>query len=376
MIIEKEAPVGKSLRKPGPITALEFYKDTSGNSGGAVQCAVTCGANGAPNIHTWSKPDDDIAEFLAQSTCREKFDPAYPSDSSAYISMAAFNPANTNRLKPTGRVVSNVVTINKFWLDVDCGPSKLAKHGPEKVYATQIQGSAAIKSFMKSTGLIGTHLVDSGTGLHVYFVLTEALPYSVWHPMALRLAVVAAEHGLKIDNVTSDAARIMRAPGSIHQENGKRVAAMRLVADHYTPEAFGKLLGFDPSAAATFTPLARIDAGTDARVAGINDEVLNGTHKPYSYVQAAERCGAMRQAAQNNGRDTPYPVWFLALRSAALSTEGRSFAHEISSGHPDYQEADTDRKLDSLTGGPASCKAWAAAYGAGGPCDSCDVGGA
>ena len=80
----------------------------------------------------------------------------------------------------------------------------------------------------------------------------------------------------------------------------------------------------------------------------------------------------MRKAALRNGADTPYPVWFLTTSIAKLSVEGPDYAHEISCGHPDYEPAVMDKKLESSTGGPAGCTTLAAAYGPGGPCDTCE----
>ena len=56
------------------------------------------------------------------------------------------------------------------------------------------------------------------------------------------------------------------------------------------------------------------------------------------------------------------PIAFAVAISANL---------EVYTEHDDYDTTATDKKLDSLTGGPASCEAWGAAYGAGGPCESC-----
>jgi hypothetical protein len=103
-----------------------------------------------------------------------------------------------------------------------------------------------------------------------------------------------------------------------------------------------------------------------------NDIIGNVEHTKFSYRQAAERCPALAQAAQREGRDTSYPVWILATKTADLSIEGREFAHSISCGHPEYDMGVTDKTIGSLTGGPAGCAAWDTAYGTGGPCDSCE----
>lgn len=47
-------------------------------------------------------------------------------------------------------------------------------------------------------------------------------------------------------------------------------------------------------------------------------------------------------------------------------------AHDLSAGHPEYSEVATDAKIDTLTGGPASCESWAEAWGAMAPCTNCE----
>jgi hypothetical protein len=134
-------------------------------------------------------------------------------------------------------------------------------------------------------------------------------------------------------------------------------------------EEWDRLINYEPGAVVV-PALGSLKAGSKYSL-DVNGDVL-GTFTKFSYLQGARQCGAMRGAAQSHGQDAVYPVWLLAVKTAALSIEGRELAHSISAGHEDYDEATTDKKIDSLTGGPASCEAWATAYGAGGPCDSCE----
>jgi hypothetical protein len=248
----------------------------------------------------------------------------------------------------------------------------LKKGNTDGVYETAEEIVAAVSKFFKVSGLRPTFVVESGSGgLHLYYVLDAAIGPDEWQGRANALVALAKTHGFRIDaQCTTDSARIMRAPGSIHQATGNVVQARSWGDDPMTLEQFDAFVKYDP--AVHDTPKAR-SAPTTRTLTGINAGVAP-EYPRYSYQQAAAKCGAMRKAAERNGRDTPYPVWFLALRTADLSTEGRDYAHEISCGHPDYDAAATDRKLDSLTGGPASCATWAAAYGSGGPCDSCEFG--
>ncbi len=351
------------LPKPTPMASEEFYREMVIDLPGATQGIITTDRKGSPNDHTWHAGDfARRAAWLA-----EKVDGRKP----AYFTPAAFDAGAVSRFK--GRSQANVTGAHSLWVDIEGSKAKYdRKGGTEKGYNGIKEVLRAVGKFVRATGLAPTHLVLTGSGgMHIYYLFDGLIPAGQWLAFAKGLAVRAEGEGLKIDApCTTDAARIMRAPGSLHQDTGQLVQALRWRPQNYTPEKFAELAGVEVG---TYSDKPPTSAAADA---GINDEAIGTTHFQFGYVKAAERCGAMRQAAAHNGRDTPYPVWALMLVTAKHSTEGNAGAHDFSSGHEGYDEAETDKKLDSLTGGPATCDAWANAYGAGGPCDTCEFRGA
>lgn len=336
-----------------------FFRDMAIDLPGATQGIITTDRKGAPNDHSWHRGDFvERAAWLA-----EKADGRQP----GYFTPAAFNEGAVSRYK--GRSQDNVIGLRSLWVDIEGSPTKYAKEGgPEKGYASDRDALRAIGEFVRATLLVPTHLVLTGSGgVHIYYLFDRIIQIEPWRGLAQRLVTLGAGAGFKIDaQCTTDAARIMRAPGSLHQDTGRLVQALRWRVENYTLEEFAELAGVEVSAYSNKPPAG---AAADA---DINAEAIGTTHFQFSYVKAAEGCGAMRQAAAHNGRDTPYPVWTLMLVTAKHSTEGDAGAHDFSSGHEGYDEAATEKKLASLTGGPATCDAWANAYGAGGPCDTCE----
>ena len=78
-------------------------------------------------------------------------------------------------------------------------------------------GLTALRAFCKATGLPKPTVIKSGRGAHVYWVLDKELPRTEWKPFAERLKQLCVEHDLKADaSVTTDAARILRVPGTMH----------------------------------------------------------------------------------------------------------------------------------------------------------------
>jgi hypothetical protein len=273
--------------------------------------------------------------------------------------MAGFEPGSVSDYK--GRTKANVKAVGGFWVDVEGTEAKGGYEGAKAVLV-------ALKAFIKATRLLPNAVVSTGSGgVHLHYVLTDAIPASEWLGRAGSLVSLASKHGFKIDaQCTTDAARIMRAPGSVHQKTGQVVTARRIRAEPYTLAAFDALVSYDPTTQPAPASSAR------KYDLSVNGDVIGTAHGQFSYMQAAQRCEAMQHATKDNGKRTAYPVWILALKAADLSTEGRDFAHQISSDHKDYEEDAIDDKLDSLSGGPAGCAAWAQAYGMGGPCDRCE----
>ena len=345
--------------KPRPITAHDFFQAVSVRHATGVQAIVTLGSRQQPNDHAWSMPGDDVATFLANQSHGRK---------PAYFSMAAFIHDAVSRWR--GRTAENAVALRGWCFDIEGSAKKYAKPGgPQSGYPDGQAALMAIKAFVRASLLKPNLLVFTGSGgVHTHFLSSERLTPAEWLRRAKTLVKLAALHELKIDApCTTDAARIMRAPGSIHQDSGAVVQAYRWREEPYQLAEFDKLIGYangmDVIPGKRPTNIKANPAGT----------ALTGStvYAKYSYLQAAQRCGAMNQAAQRAGRDIKEPVWMLALQVAVQSIEGRELAHSISVGHLDYDQAATDKKIDSRKGGPAGCEAWANAYGTGGPCESC-----
>jgi len=336
------------------VDVAEFFGAVDCRHTEAHQGVVWLGSGGKPNDHQWPPQGPDFAAWASEKI----------NGRTAYITVGAFSHGTVSRFE--GRKAAHVAALKSLVIDIDAGVAKHAKN-PEQTYP---DGKAALTAF-KAVVRAGTlptpsYMVPTGSGgLHLWFVLEVAVEPDRWAVLARALVRRCQSLGLKIDaQCTTDAARIMRAPGS--SRDGVVIRCYALRDRQYDYDELADLLGCEQS---DQPPVS--ETRTCVR-SGINAEVIESTHAGYSYRQAAEKCGALRVAAQHGGRDTPYPVWVLTLGAAKRSTEGREFAHEISAGHPDYDGAQVDAKLDSLTGGPANCEAWAAAYGPGGPCDSCE----
>lgn len=102
-----------------------------------------------------------------------------------------------------------------FHLDIDVEPEKAAAG---KVYATLDEVKTALPEFCKRAGIPEpTHLVESGSGLHAYWVLTSFLDRQAWQRLAKKFKALTQALGLRADpSRTADIASVLRVPGTLN----------------------------------------------------------------------------------------------------------------------------------------------------------------
>ena len=118
---------------------------------------------------------------------------------------------------PANRKADNVACAWAFWADFDCGPEKAAAG---KGYEHIDQVYTALINFSNLTGLPApTHLVNSGGGLHAYWVLDEPMQRGVWIDHARKFKATAKACGLLADpSRTADIASVLRLPGTLNHK--------------------------------------------------------------------------------------------------------------------------------------------------------------
>ena len=117
-----------------------------------------------------------------------------------YFALATFEEKGS-------RKVDNIKNLRSFFLDLDCGEGK--------EFTSKEHAVKQLQTFCRKYKLPTPRLVDSGRGIHVYWFLTEDVPYDKWLPVAEQLKTLCASNNFKADPaVTSDGARILRVPNT------------------------------------------------------------------------------------------------------------------------------------------------------------------
>jgi hypothetical protein len=113
------------------------------------------------------------------------------------------------------RTADNVANVGGFWLDIDCGS---AKSESGKGYSTQDEAKAALQEFCSQADLPSpTYLINSGYGLHTYWILDRSIGVELWRDIAKQFKELIKNLGLKADPArTADPASLMRFPGSMN----------------------------------------------------------------------------------------------------------------------------------------------------------------
>lgn len=297
----------------------------------------------------WSnRIDADGKEHVRQSFTTtiqgisDRADELQQTNFNTFFALAKFGPASN------GRFATNAVALKSFFIDLDCGDTK--------PYPTLEAGLVALKSFCKTTGLPRPTILRSGRGAHVYWILEEVMAKDEWKPHAEQLKALCTQHKFDIDYaVPADAARVLRVPYSNHVKDVNNPIPVEIL--HLAPlipnEQAKKLL--EPSME-ILTRIRRdqfrgqLDPTTMALMGNYISKFRTILIKSLN----GEGCAQIANI-YNNQENLDEPLWRAGLSIAQVCSDRDKAIHKISSKHPDYNEATTEKKADE-TKGPYTCE--------------------
>jgi predicted P-loop ATPase len=261
------------------------------------------------------------------------------------------------------RKAANATWLKAIWIDCDVKP------GDAHHYHTMPEAFDALDAFRNKVGLpFPSMTVNSGGGLHIYWVSDTPMSPDEWRPYADGLKALLLREGVKCDTgLTTDIARILRVPGTLnHKYNPPRPVELLYYGTKYdfknameflkqfnsaSSSAPSHLSEQQQSPADVVVPGAVFDAPHPLFVALKPDDnlgvVTTSTHlvdpKP---IFGAKGCGFLRHAFKTGGADYDNPKWNLSVLCTAFMENGNAFAHAISEKHSSYTQADTQALYD------------------------------
>jgi hypothetical protein len=288
-------------------------------------------------------PDREDAEIKQKfyQTVDELIDAAQDLDAdgwNTFFALATYEEAGS-------RKAHNAKWLKSFFLDLDCGPSK--------EFADQRVALAELRNFCRQHSLPKPTIINSGRGLHVYWILSEAVCRDDWWPVATRLKKLCEDSGFKADPaVTSDAARILRVPNTHNYKYDPPLRVDFFGLDEPTTvdfDAFSELLGDEPIPVPRKYEPTALGAFKEAMYKnqqGSFQRLLDKTAKGTGCAQITH--------IMDNQETVPHDLWRAGLSIANVCKDGDEAAHNMSHKHPDYDVSATLRKMED-TGGPQYC---------------------
>ena len=250
------------------------------------------------------------------------------------------------------RKAENCIFYRSFFIDLDVGADKAAQG---KGYATKEEALAALDIFLEQTELPPPVRLDSGTGIHAYWLLDEEVPTEEYLPYAEKFKSYCLERIYADPAVMADAARIMRCPETLNYKTDPPSPAFVISEDlpQYDFEAFKEFLG------EVDKPIESIIASLPKGLDEETRKMLKMDNFSYSFEELAEKsfsgvgCAQVLHTLENEktvGRD----LWAGVLTIAVHCEDGDEAIHKMSSEHPDYNYEATEKTARSFKA-PRTC---------------------
>ena len=285
----------------------------------------------------------------------------------SYFALSSFQDSSS-------RTTKNSAYTHAFFLDLDCGERATKSKTAVKPFPTQAAAIKALQKFCKDVGVPKpTIIVNSGRGLHVYWVLDKNYTYAEWHPVAVKLNSTCLANGLGVDSmVTADAARVLRVPRTSNYNSyppSDVYVFDKAVGNPVTLAEFSIALGEEieipvlPSRTFTEEDSKTMDALTG----------LGNVTKSFSRIVAktgsGKGCGQIAHALEEPN-SLSYEEWTNALSIAQHCEERDRAVHLISKGYDNYSPEETEKISNSITT-PRLCSTFEQANPA--PCANCPL---
>jgi hypothetical protein len=263
----------------------------------------------------------------------------------AFFGCAKYGPENN-------RTHENAHFFRALWIDLDCGEAKAAEG---KGYPTQEAGLLKLREFCKVLNLPRPIIIDSGYGLHIYWLIEEVLTRQQWNPLAKRLRELCIEHNLIVDPAVFEASRVLRIPGTFNFKRGSKVEVnvINENTERMTYEHIKELLG-------AASPAEELPDFLPQKLSSMMEALMGNRIKRFNIImkRSAKGDGCQQLVhCYENQATLEEPLWRAALSITAFCEDGRKSAHRMSDQYPGYEAEEVDKKLDYIIakGGPYTC---------------------
>jgi hypothetical protein len=260
----------------------------------------------------------------------------------------------TDRKTKYYRIPANLSMIRSFWLDIDTGIGRT--HNSQGVrcgYETKNEAKNALVSFCREIGLPLPMLVDSGHGLHCYWVMDRDMLPSEWLEISSQLAAVLRHTSTYVDtSCTIDSVRVLRPVGTVNSKPGKPDMTVRLVKDAapMSVEVFRETIE-------TYVADNEVTViKKEIYKPPINDDLSSGGVKIPSWAETiANKCSQVDVMRATQG-DVSYEHWRAVGGLLKHCEDGTELAPQWTlNRYKNHTKTDIDHEMNSWNAGPPRC---------------------
>ena len=247
------------------------------------------------------------------------------------------------------READKATHIKSFFVDLDG-------------YASKKEAVLALDAFMVKVGLdkLGKPwIVGSGGGLHCYWPMTRDMTIAEWRPVAQNIKLLCKQEGMVIDmNVTADAARLMRVPGTMNHKKKYAVplpVKLLMEGDLFDFDAFAEVINTNLKEKAVPQPDPIMLPGARPKNAKTAAQVKMMQNSRTIFDEFQPHCAQIADYVATAQEDGKEPIWRALLSWAKVCDDGAEKAVWLSELHP-YTSDRMNQKLAEIKG-PYSCAA-------------------
>jgi hypothetical protein len=281
----------------------------------------------------------------------------------AYVALGTFEGYSRKK--------DDCVYFRSFFIDLDVGADK-AESG--KGYATKEDALEALDKFLEESKLPPPIRIDSGTGIHAYWLFDDEVKIDEYMLYAVKFKDYVTERLRADPAVMAEAARIMRVPDSLNYKTDPPSQAKFLDTEfhQYDFAAFKDFLG--PVEEAPVNVLSLIPKGLDEETKKMRklDNFVNSFPRILELTAEGKGC-AQIQYAFENAEHLEEPIWHSVMTIAAHCENKEEMAHLVSKDYVGYTPDIVDKKLEYILSveksGPHTCATFDARNP--GVCDGC-----
>ena len=256
------------------------------------------------------------------------------------------------------RKADDCLFVRSFFIDLDVGEDKKC--------ATKEDAHAEIENLLLQTGLPEPVRIDSGGGIHAYWIMDTDIPKDEWKPAAEVFKSLCLQYAAIDPVVTADAARIMRCPETFNYKTGTP-RPTSVITDEIHVYSWTEFKAFLMGEEGEIKPqepvkfddvLASVPKGLDEDTKAM----LKLDNFPRKFEVLAQKsvdeeggCAQVKFMCENV-TTLEEPLWWAGLSLAKFCDDGSSAIHEFSEDHPEYIYAKTEEKANTIPA-PRTC-AW------------------